>query len=126
MGTNAIVRAHVEDLFARADKHSDAAEEIRPGNGNPDYMLDGVDDIENDAIATALDERASELRHLGATLGQALGWLDTESSASRQHFIETGRYLRYDEAHCRGCGHTRQDAPSPTCQGGLGHDWTYA
>jgi hypothetical protein len=107
MGTNATIRAHIEALFARADEHDAAAEQIRPGDGSDDYMLDGFDDVENDAIATGLDERAAELREFGRRLGAELCILDVESSASRQHFIETGRYLALAVAieTARHCGH---------------------
>jgi hypothetical protein len=60
-GTIAQAQLLVDHVRQLAHEHSLAAEKIRPGDGSDTYMLDGVDEIEDDAIATALDERAAEL-----------------------------------------------------------------
>lgn len=52
---------------------------------------------------------------------------DTESSASRQHFIDTGRYLpkRADLTHgltCKGCNRTLTEVDSDKVRGYLGKE----
>ena len=67
------LRDIVADLRQRADRYAVEAEKIRPGDGDPDYMLDGFDDVENDAIATGLDERVADLRHIANQVAEVLG-----------------------------------------------------
>jgi hypothetical protein len=88
MGTNERYLEVVNAMLAAADKHDADAEKIRPPDGPSN-----IDEIENDAIATALDERAAELREFARQVGSIQPVIDVESSASRQHFIDTGRYL---------------------------------
>jgi len=67
------LRDIVADLRQRADRYAVEADKIRPGDGDPDYMLDGFDDVENDAIATGLDERVADLRHIANRIAEVLG-----------------------------------------------------
>lgn len=65
-----------------------------------DGWLDGADELdkvtdEDDEVGGAI---VTQLREDAHALLNALGLLDTASSASRQHYIETGRYLRVGEA----------------------------
>lgn len=54
------------------------------------------------------DINADDIRELieEAIRADRAQWFDTESSASRQHFIDTGRYLLHEES--AQCGHNNQ------------------
>jgi hypothetical protein len=84
----------VEAMFAEADRLNADAEQIRPAGDE----LDGGEEEADNAIATALDERAAATRAWARRLGAEFDIIDTMSAGSCQTFIETGRYLAPGEA----------------------------
>lgn len=55
------------------------------------------DESAYDPEGEARDALAETLRQHATQVELALGLVDISGSASRQHFIDTGRYLRHDE-----------------------------
>lgn len=70
------------------------ADELAAGWLKAADELDNVTD-EDDEVNTAI---VTQLREDAHALLEAFDLLDVESSASRQHWVETGRYLRKGEA----------------------------
>jgi hypothetical protein len=59
--------------------------------------LDVADTLDDEGSYELPHPRAYQLRDCAAQVLDLLGLIDTQGSASRQHYIETGRYIRFDE-----------------------------
>ena len=79
--------AQLRDLVARWNNDADLVDPDVPD----DQPWDSWEEAESAAIADTYRTCAAQLE---ALLDSSI---DTESSASRQHFIDTGRYLRHGE-----------------------------
>jgi hypothetical protein len=80
--------AHARAVYALADKWRADADAACP---------EARDENTYDPDGERSEVIADTLRVCATNLETAFGLVDTESSVSRQHFIDTGRYLRPDD-----------------------------